>query len=67
MSVDDPDERYFGVIIGYLQYYGKIGLTNTGGVSHVRVNGNLSHRFDTSYKKTISNGWREYSTSSQKR
>ena len=50
MSVNDPDERYFGVIIGYLQYYGKIGLTNTGGIIQVRVNGDLLRGFDTGCK-----------------
>ena len=47
MAVNDPSERYFDAMIGQLQYYGKIILTNSGGVSQVRVNGDLSRVFDT--------------------
>ena len=32
MSVNDPAEIYFGAMTGQLQSYGKIGLTNSGGV-----------------------------------
>ena len=51
MAVNYPTERYFSSITGQLQYYGKIGLTNYGGVSQVRVNGDLSRGFDTGCKK----------------
>ena len=67
MAVNDPAERYFGATTGKLQYYGKIGLTKTGGVSKVRVNIDLSRGFDTGCRKKIPNGWREYSIRSQRR
>ena len=47
ISVNDPDEIYFGAMIGQLQSYGKIVLANAGGVSQVRANSNFSHGFDT--------------------
>ena len=57
MAVNDTAERYFSTMIGQIQYYGKIVLNNAGGVSQVRVKGNLSRGFDIGCKK---NGWREY-------
>ena len=66
MVVNDPDERSFDLMSGKLQYYGKIALTNAGGVIQISMNGNLSRGFDTGCKK-IPNGWREYSISSQRR
>ena len=35
MVFDDPDEIYFVTMTSQLQYYGKIGITNTRGVSQV--------------------------------
>ena len=32
---------------GQIQSYGKIGPTNAGDISQIRVNGNLSRGFDT--------------------
>ena len=66
MVVNDPPEISYGSMTGQLQYYGKIVLTNAGGVSQVRVNSNWSHGFYTGCKKIL-NGWREYSISSQSR
>ena len=51
MAVNDTNERSFGAITGQLKSYGKIGLTNSGGVSQVRVNGDLSRVFDTGCKQ----------------
>ena len=51
MAVNDPAEISFGVVTVQIQPYGKIGLTNAGGVSQVRVNGDLWRGFDTSCKK----------------
>ena len=39
MSVKNPAEIYFDAMTGQLQYHGKIGLTNAGDISKVRVNG----------------------------
>ena len=39
MSVKNPAEIYFDAMTGQLQSHGKIGLTNAGDVSKVRVNG----------------------------
>ena len=50
MVVNDPSEGSFGAMTGQLQYYGKIGLTNNGGVSQVRLNGDFLHGFDTGCK-----------------
>ena len=50
-SVNDIAERYFGAMIGQIQYYGKIVLINAGGISQVRVNSDLSHGSDTEFKK----------------
>ena len=50
ITVNDTVGRYFGAMTGQLQYYGKIGLTNTGGVIQVRVNGDLLRGFDTGCK-----------------
>ena len=47
ISVNDTAEGYFGTMIGQLRYYGKIGLTNYGGVSQVIVNGIFPLGFDT--------------------
>ena len=47
MAVNNPAERCFGSMIGQIQSYGKIVLTNDGGVSQVRVNGDLLRGFDT--------------------
>ena len=52
MTVNDTNERSFGAMTGPLQYYGKIGLAGTGGVSQVRVKVHLSRGFDTDRKKT---------------
>ena len=49
MSVNDTAERSVVAMTGHLQFYGKIGLINTGGVSQVRVNGKLSRGFDTGW------------------
>ena len=51
MVVNDPSERSFGENIGQLQSYGKIGLTNSGYVSQVKVNINFSRAFDTGLQK----------------
>ena len=51
MTVNDPTEIYFGAMTGQLRSYGKIVLTNAGGVIQIIVNGNLSRRFDTSWGK----------------
>ena len=51
MSVNDTAERSVVAMTGHLQFYGKIGLINTGGVSQVRVNGDLLCVSDTSCKK----------------
>ena len=45
-----PLKDLLGAIIGQLQYYGKIGLNNTGGVSQVILNIYLSRVFDTDFK-----------------
>ena len=45
VAVNDLTERYFDTMIDQIQSYCKIGLTNTGGVIQVRVNGNLSCGF----------------------
>ena len=50
MAVNDPAEIYIFAITGQLQYYGKIGPTNAGGISQVRVNYDLSRGFDTGCK-----------------
>ena len=50
MAVNDPYEIYFGAMTGHVQYYGKIGLKNSGGIIQVRVNGDLSCGFDTGCK-----------------
>ena len=47
MAFNYPAEIYFVAMKGQLQPYGKIGLNNTGGVSKVRVNGELLRGFDT--------------------
>ena len=46
--VNDPTEICFVVMTGQLQSYGKIVLTNAGGVSQVRVNSNFLCEFNTS-------------------
>ena len=51
MAVNDSTEISFGAMIGQIQYYGKIGLTNAGEVSQLRVNGDLLRGFDTGCKK----------------
>ena len=50
-AINDPTERSYGAMTGWVKYGGKIRLTNAGGVSQVRVNSNLSRGFDTSCKK----------------
>ena len=50
MEVNNPTEISFGAMIGQLQSYDKIGLTNAEGVSQVRVNGDLLRGFDTGCK-----------------
>ena len=50
MAVNDPYEICFGAMTGHVQYYGKIGLKNSGGIIQVRVNGDLSCGFDTGCK-----------------
>ena len=50
MAVNDTNEISFGAMTGQIKSYGKIELTNSGGVSQVRVNGNLSRGFDTGCK-----------------
>ena len=50
MAVNDPTERSFGAITGQIQYDGKLGMTNAGGISQVRANSDLSDGFDTGYK-----------------
>ena len=40
-AVNDTSEISFGIMVGQLQSYGKIGLTNSGGISKVKVNGDL--------------------------
>ena len=45
-----PLKDLLGAITGQLQYYGKIGLTNAGDFSQVRVNGDLLLGFDTGCK-----------------
>ena len=67
MSVNDPAERSFVSMSGQLQSYGKIRLTNTGGVNQVRLNSNVSRGFDTGCKNKNTNRWREYSMRSQRR
>ena len=56
MTVNDPAERYFFAMSGQLQYYCKIGLTNTRGINRVIVNGDLLHGFDTVCKKKYRTG-----------
>ena len=45
MAVNDPAERSFGAMTGQLQCFSRVGLTNAGGVSQVRVNGDFSRGF----------------------
>ena len=58
MLVNDPSEIYVGAMTGRIQSYSKIGLTDAGGVSHLRVNRDLSI---PDSKTKVPNGWREYS------
>ena len=41
MAVNDPSEISFGAIVGQIQSYGKIGLTNAGGFIQVKVKGDF--------------------------
>ena len=50
MAVNDPAEIYFGTMAGHIHSYGKIGTTNSGGASQVRVSVNLSRGCDTGCK-----------------
>ena len=67
MAFNDPSERSFGSMTYQIQYYNKMGLTNTGGINQVIVNGDLSHGFDTGCKNKIPNWWRKYSIIFQRR
>eukprot|EP00957_Ditylum_brightwellii_P203739 15335991-Ditylum_brightwellii.AAC.1 len=51
MAVNNPAERSFGAIIAQLQRFGHIGLHNTGDVSQVQVNGDLSQGYNNSGRK----------------
>ena len=46
MEVNVPAEISLGAMTGHIQYYGRIVLTNSEGVSQVRVNGDLLRGFD---------------------
>ena len=50
ISVNDPSEKYLEAMTLQIQYYCRIVLTNVGGVSQVRVNGDLLHGFHTCCK-----------------
>ena len=45
-----PLKDLFDAMTVQLKYYSKIRLTKSGGVVPVKVNGNLSHGFDTGCK-----------------
>ena len=65
ITVNDTTEIYFGVMTVQLQSYGKVGLTNDGGVSQARVNYDLLHLIPAA--KKIPNRWRGYYITSQRR
>ena len=44
-AVNDPAESSFGGTTRQIQYFGRIGLTNAGGVDQVRRNGDLSRGY----------------------
>ena len=50
MAVNDTTKIYIGAITGQIQSYGILKLTNTGGVSQVRVDSDLSCGFYTGCK-----------------
>ena len=52
MAVNDPAESSFGGTTRQIQYFGRIGITNAGGVDQVRRNGDLSRGFGKKTDKT---------------
>jgi hypothetical protein len=48
MALNNPAERSFGAMTCELQRYGRVGLTNVGGVRQVTINGDLSRGFNSS-------------------
>ena len=51
LAVNDPVESSFGGTTRQIQYFGRIGLTNAGGVDQVRRNGDLSRGYNKNPKK----------------
>ena len=47
MANNDAAERCFGGATGEIQCFGRVGLTNAGGVGQVRINGDLSRGYDS--------------------
>ena len=49
--MNDPAESSFGGTTRQLQCFGRIGLTNAGGVDQVRRNGDLANGFEKNSRK----------------
>ena len=45
IAVNDPAESSFGGATRQLQHFGRVGLTNAGGVDQVKRNGDMSNGF----------------------